>query len=180
VIVVEVMGRDTGWVAIVGGLAGGADFILIPEVEVPLEVIAEHLEKRAQRAKSSSIIVVAEGQAFSDINVPETERDAFGHVRLDKKNVAEFVTSGIERLTGFETRATVLGHLQRGGSPTVFDRVLATRMGVHAIEQVKHGRFGRMVALQGNEITSVSLRMAIQNSPKKVNQELWRMAQLFY
>ncbi len=180
VIVVEVMGRDTGWVAIVGGLAGGADFILIPEVEIPMEVLAEHLTKRVQRGKSSSIIVVAEGQTFPEMEMPESDLDAFGHIRLDKKNVAEFVTGHIERMTGFEARATVLGHLQRGGSPSVFDRVLATRLGVAAIEHVKGGRFGRMMALQGNEITSVGLKMAIENSPRKVSRELWNMAQLFY
>lgn len=180
VIVVEVMGRDTGWVAIVGGLAGGADFILIPEVEVPIETLTEHLTERVRRGKSSSIIVVAEGQTFPELASPDAERDAFGHIRLDKKNVAEYVTTYIEKRTGFEARATVLGHLQRGGSPSVFDRVLATRLGVASIEHVKAGRFGRMMALQGNDITSVGLRMAIENSPRKVSRELYNMAQLFY
>jgi len=181
VMVVEVMGRDTGWVALVGGLAGGADWILIPEVPTNVSQICDHLNRRRSRRKEFSIIVVAEGVTFPDLDERElSDIDEFGHPRLDRRNIGELLGRLIEKRTGFETRVTVLGHLQRGGAPTVFDRVLATRLGVAAVNLVKDQKFGRMVALQGNEIKSVELEDAINNSPKGVNIELYRLAQLFY
>lgn len=180
VIVCEVMGRDAGWVAVVGGLAGGADFILIPEVPTSIARVCEHLERRRQMGKDFSIIVVAEGAVVTDVEVPEVgERDAFGHVRLDRRNIGEIVGREIERRTGFETRVTVLGHLQRGGSPVLFDRILATRTGVAAVDYIKEGRFGYMPALQGSKIVPVKLADAVART-KTVDLELYELAQLFY
>ncbi len=180
VIVCEVMGRDAGWVAVVGGLAGGADFILIPEVPTSIARVCEHLERRRQMGKDFSIIVVAEGAVVTDVEVPEVgERDAFGHVRLDRRNIGEIVGREIERRTGFETRVTVLGHLQRGGSPVLFDRILATRTGVAAVDYIKEGRFGYMPGLQGSKIVPVKLADAVART-KTVDLELYELAQLFY
>ena len=130
VLVVEVMGRHAGWVAVVGGLAGGADFILIPEVESSLDEACKHLERRRALGKHFSIIVVSEGARLKEgiKGRKLEERDEFGHVRLIKRGIAELVADEIGERTGFETRSVALGHVQRGGSPTVFDRVLATRL----------------------------------------------------
>jgi 6-phosphofructokinase 1 len=130
--------------------------------------------------KDFSIIVVAEGAVVTDVEVPEVgERDAFGHVRLDRRNIGVFVGREIERRTGFETRVTVLGHLQRGGSPVLFDRILATRTGVAAVDYIKEGRFGYMPGLQGSKIVPVKLADAVART-KTVDLELYELAQLFY
>lgn len=181
VLVVEVMGRDAGWVATVGGLAGGADFILIPEVPTTIDKVCKHLERRRQMGKDFSIIVVSEGAVITDVEAHTDlgERDAFGHVRLDKRNLGEVVAREVERRTGLETRVIVLGHLQRGGSPTVFDRVLATRLGVAAVDYIREGKFGYMPALVGNRIVPVKLEDALATS-KTVDVELYEMAQIFY
>lgn len=182
VMVAEVMGRDAGWVALVGGLSGGADWILIPEVPANIDDICKHLHKRKSHGKEFSIIVVAEGVSLAD--VPEgrerEEIDSFGHVRLDKRGIGDRISKEIERRTGFETRVTVLGHVQRGGSPTVFDRVLATRLGVAAVECVYNKRFGQMVGIQANQIVEVPLEEAVKNSPKLVDLKLYELAKLFY
>ncbi len=180
VIVVEVMGRDAGWVAVVGGLAGGADYIMIPEDPVAIDDVVAHLQRRRQRGKDFSIIVVAEGAKLLGAAERELrEVDAFGHVRLDQRDIGETVAAEIEKRTGFETRVTVLGHLQRGGSPTVFDRVLATRLGVAAVDYVKEGRFGYMPALVGEKIVPVLLKDAVATN-KTVNPELYELAKVFY
>lgn len=181
VMVVEVMGRDAGWVATVGGLAGGADYILIPEVDVPLEKVADSLRARRARGKDSSVIVVSEGAKFPDVEVEQTDTttDAFGHVRLDRRNVGEIVAREIEKRTGFETRVTVLGHLQRGGSPTVFDRMLATRTGATAVDYVKEGKFGYMAALKGDDVVPVRLKDAVGRN-RTVDLQLWELSQTFY
>ncbi|MBI4316904.1 MAG: 6-phosphofructokinase [Chloroflexi bacterium] len=181
VLVVEVMGRDAGWVAVVGGLAGGADFILVPEAPTDIASVCRHLERRRQLGKDFSIIVIAEGATLPGLEVTTElgERDAFGHIRLDKRNIGEIVGREIERRTGFETRVTVLGHLQRGGSPSVFDRVLATRLGVAAVDLVKDGKFGYMPGLAGNSIVPIKLSDAVAKS-KTVDLELYELAQLFY
>jgi 6-phosphofructokinase 1 len=181
VMVVEVMGRDAGWVATIGGLAGGADYILIPEVDVPLEKVCESLRSRRERGKDSSVIVVSEGAKFPDVEVELSDQsvDAFGHVRLDRRNVGETVAREIERRTGFETRTTVLGHLQRGGSPTVFDRILATRTGAAAVDYVKEGKFGYMAALKGERIVPVKLSDVVART-RTVDLELWELAATFY
>jgi len=181
VLVVEVMGREAGWVAVVGGLAGGADFILIPEQPATVESVCRHLERRREMGKDFSIIVVAEGAQIPDIGPAETDggTDAFGHVRLDRRNIGELVGREIERRTGFETRVTVLGHLQRGGSPSLFDRVLATRYGVAAVDYILEGRFGYMPALRGTEIVPCKLSDAVRKS-RTVDLSLFNLAQIFY
>ncbi len=171
VIVVEVMGRDSGWIAIYSGVAGGADVILIPERPFEIGEVAEVLTRRHARGRYFSIVVVAEGAKLASRS-PEIERrktDEFGHVRLG--GIGNSLAAEIESRTGFETRAVVLGHIQRGGSPTAFDRMLATRYGIGAIDLVHAGRFGRMVALKGNDITSVPITDAIAKT-RYVNQEL--------
>ncbi len=181
VLVVEVMGRDAGWVAVEGGLAGGADLILIPEVPTDLDKVCRHLERRRAMGKDFSIIVVSEGVQMPELGTKEgvSDVDAFGHVRLDKRGVGEVLAKQIEQGTGFESRVTVLGHLQRGGSPSVTDRVNGTRFGVNAVELVKKGMFGYMPALQGKKIVPVKLADAVGKT-KTVDVELYRLAELFY
>ena len=179
VMVVEVMGRSVGWVATLGGLAGGADLILTPEVELSLEEIAHHLRRRhGEGQRKFSVIVVAEGAKPKDLKasvVQEEKLDEFGHPRLG--GIGQVLAQQLEELTGYETRVTVLGHLQRGGSPSAFDRVLATRLGVGAVGLVKEGVYGVMVAMKGNRIVHVPLEEALANRP--VEPELYRMAQIF-
>lgn len=183
VIVVEVMGRYTGWVAVMGGLAGGADYIFIPEKPSTIADACEHIKRRWAMGKKFSIIVVAEAAKIAEVCADEAEaerrKDEFGHIRLDLRGLGSTVATAIEDRTGFETRFVVLGHLQRGGSPTVFDRVLATRMGVHAVDLIKQGKFGRMVALQGNKITDVPLE-EVADKRKEVDKDLCDLARMFY
>jgi phosphofructokinase-like protein len=164
VIVVEVMGRDSGWIAIYSGVAGGADVILIPEQPFDIQDIADTIKHRHDRGRSFSIIVVAEGAKLVSKSTDNERRktDEFGHVRLG--GIGNTLAAEIESRTGFETRAVVLGHTQRGGSPTAFDRMLATRYGIGAIDLVHEGRFGRMVALKGNDITSVPIVDAVSRT----------------
>jgi 6-phosphofructokinase 1 len=171
VIVVEVMGRDSGWIAIYSGVAGGADVILIPERPFEIGDVAEVLTNRHARGRYFSIVVVAEGAKLTTRSQENERRktDEFGHVRLG--GIGNSLAAEIEARTGFETRAVVLGHIQRGGSPTAFDRMLATRYGIGAIDLVHAGKFGRMVALKGNDITSVPITDAIART-RYVNQEL--------
>ena len=159
VLVAEVMGRDAGWVAVAGGLAGGADFILIPEVPVDLDAVCDHLHHRTAQGKDFSIIVVSEGVVMPEVVSKEAIRevDDFGHVRLDRRGVGETLSRIIEDRTGMETRVTVLGHLQRGGSPTAYDRLLATKFGCGVLDLIAQGKWGHMVALRGMEIAQVSL-----------------------
>ena len=184
VMILEVMGRHTGWIAVQAGLAGGADAILIPEVPYEIEKICALIEKRHQRGKDFSIMVVAEGAKIptpededGTFVVQDWEKDAFGHVRLG--GVGNVLGREIRRRTGFDTRVTVLGHLQRGGSPSAFDRVLATRFGIAAIDLVKEGQFGKMVALRGNRIIAVNLSEATKEI-KKVDPKLYEIAQVFF
>ena len=170
VIVVEVMGRDSGWIATYSGIAGGADVILIPEKPFDIEEVAERIRLRHARGRYFSIIVVAEGAKFaSDVDpshgapvVTEMGKDEFGHVRLG--GVGQILAREVERRTGLETRYVVLGHIQRGGSPSAFDRVLASRYGIGAIDMVHRAEFGCMVALRGNDIVSVPLTEAINKN----------------
>ncbi|MCJ7611587.1 MAG: 6-phosphofructokinase, partial [Candidatus Aminicenantes bacterium] len=179
VMVVEVMGRHAGWIAVEGGLAGGADYILIPEVPFDINEICSGITKRHYRGKEFSIVVVAEGAAPKEdsLTLQTEEKDAFGHVRLG--GIGYVLSKEIEKRTGFETRATVLGHIQRGGSPTAFDRILATRYGVAAIDLVKEGKFGYMVSLQGNKIIPVPLAEAVSKI-KTVDMELYELAKVFF
>jgi len=177
VMVVEVMGRDSGWIAIHSGIAGGADVILIPEIPFDIDKVAETIRLRHARGRYFSIVVVAEGAKFStDVDpqhgapiVQDMEKDEFGHARLG--GIGNILAREIERRIGFETRTVVLGHIQRGGSPSAFDRVLATRYGLGAIDMVHRGEFGCMTALRGNKIVSVPLTDAISKN-RTVDQEM--------
>jgi phosphofructokinase-like protein len=170
VMVVEVMGRDAGWIALYSGIAGGADAILIPERPFNIDKVAESLRQRHERGRYFSIVVVAEGAKFSADTDPAHDapvlqdmgKDEFGHAKLG--GIANILAREIERRTGFETRAVVLGHIQRGGSPTAFDRVLATRYGLGAIDMVHRGEFGCMAALRSNRIISIPLKEAISRN----------------
>ena len=179
VMVVEVMGRDAGWVAAVGGLAGGADIILVPEAPFTIDEVCARVRARHQRDRTFSIVVVSEGAKVGELDtqiVQETPVDAFGHVRLG--GIGAVLAREIEARTGYECRVTVLGHLQRGGSPTVFDRVLATRFGVAAIGLIKEGQFGHMVALRGKRITAVPLEEALSGT-HQLDVDLYNIANLF-
>jgi 6-phosphofructokinase 1 len=183
VMVVEVMGRHTGWIAVMSGIAGGADVILIPEQPVSVEFACAELRKRHERGKSFSIVVVSEGYNLTFDSgearevTQEAELDQFGHVRLG--GVGEQLAREIEERTGFETRVTVLGHVQRGGSPTARDRVLATRYGLKAADLVHEGNFGRMAALHGDAIVDVSLAEATAEL-KTVPPEWYDVARAFF
>jgi phosphofructokinase-like protein len=181
VMVVEVMGRHTGWIATIGGLAGGADCILIPEKSVPLDEVCDIIRKRHARGKKFSIVVVAEGFQLSgsdkDFVTKSAKLDQFGHVQLG--GIGEIIGAEIERRTGFETRVTVLGHIQRGGSPTAFDRVLGTRYGVKAVDLIAEGKFGYMVCLHGNQITGMPIADALKQL-KYVDPELFQTAEIFW
>jgi len=178
VMVVEVMGRHAGWIAVHSGIAGGADVILIPEQPVDHEEIAESLRKRHARGKNFSIVVVSEGTELPGIE-DEGEVDAFGHVTLSKRGVGDVVAREIEQRTGFETRVTVLGHIQRGGTPTARDRVLATRYGLKAADLALAGTFGQMAALRGDDVVAVSLDEATAKL-KTVPPEWYAVAQAFF
>ncbi len=178
IMVVEVMGRHSGWIAVHSGIAGGADAILIPEVPFDMDDLCKKLLKRHQN-KDFSIVVVAEGAKIKgrELIVQSDKTDAFGHVRLG--GIGRVVADEIEEKTGIETRLTVLGHTQRGGSPTAYDRILATRFGVRAVDAVKKGDFGKMVALRAEKIITIKLEEAVLEN-KLVDMELYEIAQLFF
>jgi 6-phosphofructokinase 1 len=161
VMVLEVMGRHAGWVALYTGIAGGADWILLPEEPVDFEAMCAHLKAVRARGKNYSIVVASEGSELPSSTEEESKLDAFGHVILGERNVGETVAKEIEKRTGFETRHAVMGHIQRGGSPSVFDRVLASRLGIRAAQCVYERDFGKMVALRGNEIVPVEIDKAV-------------------
>ena len=179
VMVLEVMGRHTGWIAVVSGIAGGADVILIPEHPVSIEDTCKEIRSRHDRGKDFSIVVVSEGYELEGGGEDGGEVDEFGHVRLSERGVGARVAHEIEQRTGFETRVTVLGHVQRGGSPTPRDRVLATRYGLKAGDLVHEGRFGRMAALQGDSIVDVSLDEATAEL-KTVPEDWYEVARAFF
>ncbi len=172
VMVVEVMGRDTGWIATYAGIAGGAAEILIPEEPFDMAAVCDRLRAHHGRDVSASVVVVAEGARPRDgeIVVQSDQRDAFGHVRLG--GVGRVVADEIEARTGFETRLTVLGHVQRGGTPTAFDRVLATRFGIAAIDAVHDGHSGKAAVLQANEIRLAPLD-ALTSETRLVDRTLY-------
>ncbi|HHT9124652.1 MAG TPA: 6-phosphofructokinase [Candidatus Brocadiia bacterium] len=184
VMVVEVMGRHAGWIAIQAGIAGGADLILIPERPVDLDEICNILKKRHERGKTFSIVVVAEGVKVPVEGIGEEtlvlqskELDAFGHLRLG--GVGMVLAKILEQRTGFETRFTVLGHTQRGGSPTAFDRIIATRFGIAAAELVHKKDFGKVVVLRGNKILSVDMDEVVGKS-KLVDDYWYDLAKVFF
>jgi 6-phosphofructokinase 1 len=192
VLVVEIMGRQAGWIALYAGLAGGADVVLLPEFSMTLDEICNMIKARRATGKNYSIVAVAEGFKLGGGTVLQTkELDAFGHVRLG--GIAERLCKDIEKATGVESRSVVLGHTQRGGTPTAFDRVLSTRYGVKAAELAISGQTGKMVALRGTDIVGVDfdsviteqidkktgkpkLRMGNRSVPK----ELYDMAKVFF
>jgi ATP-dependent phosphofructokinase / diphosphate-dependent phosphofructokinase len=177
-LIVEVMGRHVGWIALHAGLAGGANVILIPERPFDIDKVCAWVERRFQ-TKYAPIVVVAEGAhpASEDLLVSSGKLDAFGHVRLG--GIGQMLADEIEKRTGKEARCTVLGHIQRGGTPTAFDRVLATRFGVHAVQAVHDEAFGTMVALRGTDIVRVPLSEATREL-KLVPPERYAEAEVFF
>lgn len=179
IMVVEVMGRESGWIATVAGLAGGADCILIPEVPFSLDQVGELLSKRHKR-KKFSIVVVAEGARPEGVAEPISKtrkKDAFGHWILG--GIGEYIGTELEKRTGMETRVAVLGHIQRGGTPTPYDRVLAARFGVKAAELVANRKFSTMTALKGTKIEEVPLENVVGKG-KPVDPELYATASVFF
>jgi len=181
--VVEVMGRHTGWIAVMSGIAGGADAVLIPEFPLTVEEVAELVTRRQERGKNFSIVVVSEGAKLTwhsgaeESILASSETDAFGHVRLG--GVGSVLGQQLERLTGSETRVTILGHVQRGGTPTARDRILATRFGIKAVEMIEAGHWGRMAALRGDRIEEVELVEAVETC-KYVPREFFDIASVFF
>jgi ATP-dependent phosphofructokinase / diphosphate-dependent phosphofructokinase len=179
-LIVEVMGRHAGWIALHAGMAGGANVILIPEKPFDIEQVCQYVEHRFQ-SHYAPIVVVAEGAHVktSAEESDEQDLDAFGHVRLANRGIGQMLADEIERRTGKEARCTVLGHIQRGGTPTAFDRVLATRFGVQAARAVADGAFGSMVALRGTDIIRVPLGEATREL-KLVPPERYAEAEVFF
>jgi len=184
VMVVEVMGRNAGWIATFSGIAGGAHAILIPEKPIDIDKVCDLILRRHSRGKSFSIVVVAEAAKFAEkpgesgqLIIQETKTDEFGHVRLG--GISQVLAREIEKRTTFESRYVVLGHIQRGGSPTAHDRVLATRFGVFATEMAHRGEFGMMAGLQGNAIVPVPLAEATAQ-PKTVDMGIYHIAEEFF
>ena len=184
VMVVEVMGRHTGWIALGAGLAGGADVILIPEKPFDIENVCEIIIQRHGKGRDFSIVVVAEGAKFkaepsgeAKMILQKEEKDAFGHVYLG--GIGNVVADEIEKRTGFESRVVTLGHIQRGGSPTAFDRILATRYGIAAIEMIHRKDFGKMAALKGTDIVAIPLSEAVKGI-KQVSEDLYQVAETFF
>ena len=176
IMVVEVMGRNVGWLALTAGIAGGADIILIPEVHFVMDDVFRHLRSRYEVGKKFSIVAIAEGAHREDIGafpVLEDDQNECGHEKF--VGVGNLLGKELERGLGFETRVTILGHVQRGGSPTAFDRILATRFGASAIDLIKGGEFGKMVAIRGNMITSVPLK-DVAGRQKTVDPSLYQLA----
>src|SRR5246127_2901479 len=178
VMVVEVMGRHTGRIAVMSGIAGGADVILVPEIPVDFEEVAEAIRKRHARGKNFSIVVVSEGCELPGLE-DAGDKDQFGHVILSKRGVGEALGREIEQRTGYETRVTVLGHIQRGGTPTPRGRVLATRFGLKAADLALAGEFGQMAALRGDEIVAVPLAEATAQL-KLVPRDWYAVASAFF
>lgn len=180
VMVVEVMGRHAGHIAVWSGIAGGATVTLIPEEPFDIDSVCEAILRRHESGRFASIVVVAEGAvpAPGTLELATPEVDAYGHQRLG--GIGTTIGGEIERRTGYETRVTILGHIQRGGTPNAYDRVLATRYGVAAIDLVHEGRYGEMVALQADRITSIPLVEAKRLGLKTVDPQLYDVAQVFF
>ena len=180
VMVVEVMGRHAGWIAAYSGIAGGADVILVPERPFDIDEVCDSLRRRHGGGRTFSIVVVSEGASPADgsgISTTGGKTDAFGHARLGGIGVE--LEREIEERTGYETRVTILGHVQRGGTPTAYDRVLATRFGVRAVEAADRGEWGTMVALRGTDIVLNSLADAVAE-PKLLDDDLYATAEVFF
>ncbi|MGA2603818.1 MAG: 6-phosphofructokinase [Verrucomicrobiia bacterium] len=192
VLVVELMGRQAGWIALEAGMAGGADLILLPEFPKSLAEICKIIKRRQAGGKNFSIVAVAEGFKLEGVEVTSSkELDAFGHIRLG--GIGEVLCREIEKITGIESRAVVLGHIQRGGTPSAYDRVLGTRYGVKAVELAMNGEFGKMVALRGPDIVGVTIDSVITEVTdektgqrelrvrnRRVPKELYDVAKVFF
>jgi len=178
IIVVETMGRHAGWIALMSGIAGGADFILIPEQPVVWDDVAAAVERRRARGKNFSVIVASEGCELPGL-ADEGEVDEFGHVRVENRNIGDTVAAEVEARTGMQARATVLGYIQRGGTPTARDRVLGLRFGLKAADLVEAGSFGQMAALHGDEVLSVPLSEATAEL-KLVPESWYEVAKTFF
>lgn len=180
VMVLEVMGRHTGWIAACSAIAGGADIVLVPEVPFRISKVCQLLKHRRDAGRAFSIVVVAEDahpHPEEDFLTPEQRAQIYKHERLG--GIAQIVAQKIEESTQIETRLTVLGYVQRGGTPTAFDRILATRFGIKAIDMIQAKEFGYMAALQGNSITTVSIEKAVSGI-KPLSEEIYRAAEVFF
>ncbi|MEO8209385.1 MAG: ATP-dependent 6-phosphofructokinase [bacterium] len=185
VMLLEVMGRNAGWIAVYSGIAGGADVVLIPERKFKIDDIVEVIKNRYTRGKLFSIIVVAEGAEIDYTEMKyanpamkrDLKKDDYGRDRLG--GICHYLSDEIEHRSGFETRATILGYVQRGGMPTAFDRILGTRFGVYAVEMVKEKKFGRMCAIVSNKIVDITMKKAISKL-KTVDPEIYKVAQVFF
>ncbi len=175
IIVIEVMGRYTGWIALQAGIAGGADIILVPEYKVNIENVCDFLRSHHSRGRSFSIIVVSEGVTVDGYNEAQKEGSTYKH-RIG--NAGELIATLIEEKTGYETRVSVLGHIQRGGTPTAHDRIIGTRFGVKAVDLVKENKFGKMVSLHDGKIRYVDIKEAVSKH-KAIDEDLYKMAQTF-
>lgn len=177
VLILEVMGRHAGWIATMGGIAGAADYILIPEEAFDVDKVASAIKKRKAKA-GYAIVVIAEGAKFASEEVlKDQEKDSFGHVKLG--GIGDRLAKALEAKTGFETRAMSLGHIQRGGSPTAYDRILGTRYGLAAVDLCHQEKFGRMVSLQGTKITDVDVKDAV-GTLRTVDKELYEQTRVFF
>jgi phosphofructokinase-like protein len=178
IIVVETMGRHAGWIALFSGIAGGADYILIPEQTVDFDDVAAAVERRRGRGKNFSVIVASEGCEFPGVE-DTGEVDEFGHVRVENRAVGDTIAQEVEARTGMQSRATVLGYIQRGGTPTARDRILGLRFGLEAADLVQAGNWGRMAALHGDDVVSVPLTEATAEL-KLVPQSWYETATTFF
>ncbi len=180
IMVLEVMGRHAGWIATISGIAGGADEILIPERPFSIDAVCKNLKARHKKGKKFSIVVVSEGATPKNANqfvIQSEEKDEFGHVRLG--GIGQRLAKEIQNRLSIETRFVVLGHVQRGGSPTAYDRVLATRYGIAAVEMVEDKHFGKMVALRGHKIVPVDLNESVTRL-KTVDRDIYNIAATFF
>jgi len=177
IMVVEVMGRHTGWVALEAGIAGGANIVLVPEIIVDIEVVCKALKNRHQRGRTSSIIIVAEGVTCKDH--PEFSQEIDKQKMHTFGGVSELIARMIESDTGFDTRVSMLGYIQRGGVPSAYDRLIGTRFGVHAVELAEEEKFGHMVSLRHNKTQSVPIEEAV-GKRKTINMEVYNMARVFF
>jgi len=183
VMVVEVMGRHSGWIALHGGIAGGAHMILLPEVEVKVTDVCAMVRRRYESGKRWAIIAVSEGAIIPDIMKDvshSSQLDEFGHIQLGTgKGIGDSLANAIEYETGYETRSIVLGHLQRGGAPSAYDRVLGTRLGVHVVQMIDDGKFGMMAAIRSGEMADVPIQEAV-GELKTVDPERYDIAKIFF
>ena len=175
ILVLEVMGRHAGWVALQVGIAAGADWITLPEVPLDMDAMIAALRRKRERGKTFGLVVASEGTELPSFDTENVELDAFGHPQLKEREVGDYLAQEIEKALKIETRNVVLGHVQRGGTPSLFDRVLGSRVGIKAADMVKNGEWGQMAALKGTEVIAVDLDEAVNNL-KTVPTNFWEEA----